>query len=1102
MMILLVSVFAFVGVAGAQDVSESGVEIDDRLYEEEGDRVDVVLRFGDTGAASADVSDMKSEVERNKRAVESLANSKKGIRVENSLWLANAVVVSVDTDKVSYKELSSVSGVERLHANFKVSVSAGAAKTADSAGVSGSKVASPESSTRSLASPESNPQVSPDSFTYGLEQINAPDVWSEFGTQGQGARVAVLDTGIDIDHPDLELRNDDPGNSTYPGGWAEFDANGNQVVGSEPQDSDSHGTHVSGTVAGGDASGTAIGVAPEAELMHGLVLPGGFGNFAQIVGGMQWAVEEDADVISMSLGATGYDDAWAQPVRNAEGQGVLVIAAAGNSGEGSSGSPGNVYDSLSVGASDSNEDIAGFSSGESITEDVWNSPPSDWPEEFVVPDVSAPGAGVMSTVPGGNYENFDGTSMATPHVSGTAALMISAAGDDLSPDEIRSTLETTARKPDGWSEPDDERDTRYGFGIIDARNATVLVAVESGVVGTVYDSNGDPVEGVEVSVGGRSTTTNASGSYEVRAPEGSYTVTADGFGYESSSVSASVQEGNFTSLDFTLQDEIDHLNTQEQPETIEAGDSFEVKFDVANLDEYEANVDGDFSEEDGTLYVNGNEYDFGESVSFSDYEGELSVEVETDESSSTPTDLGLSHQFSGAGGTDQASTGPTEVVEEFVEVAVVDDADVYGDEVATAVEDNLPSYAADVVTSSDIDDINAYDIYVVQSVTDDAFVQDTLDSSVPALYLDQWASSSNGVQSLSAVTGDPGTVETDYNSAPPVYHEIEQSHPIIEYAEMEPGDVVDIHDEMWGDHAWFENTDFDVLASVGDQQEGLRGSALAVNEDTNIVLASSLGRTQYALNEHYTEAADRLLAGSMVYLVEGNTSSATVESSSVVIEDDGGTGESSVTVDAEEGMSIANVEVSIDTSVAEIVNVTPGADVDPSENAVNYNLIDQTNDSVRIEYANIGADDSSMSDFELAVVEFEAQTDDGDATVEVSVDGIFDGSQNEYSIVNTVSGRLGAGALFSEPLPGFNNPPTNTQEIDPNLYEDLNGDGDGTDPSQTVTLWTELVVNPDEFNGLTQDQSNALDWDGDGQLTPSDAVDLWTQQVLAQTDGR
>jgi len=68
--------------------------------------------------------------------------------------------------------------------------------------------------------------------------------------------------------------------------------------------------------------------------------------------------------------------------------------------------------------------------------------------------------------------------------------------------------------------------------------------------------------------------------------------------------------------------------------------------------------------------------------------------------------------------------------------------------------------------------------------------------------------------------------------------------------------------------------------------------------------------------------------------------------------------------------------------------------------------------------------------------------------------------------------------------------------LDPNLFEDADGDGDGTDPTQAVTLWTQLVINEQDFDDLTQEQIDALDWNGDGQLTPADAVSLWTEQVL------
>jgi len=230
----------------------------------------------------------------------------------------------------------------------------------------------------------------------------------------------------------------------------------------------------------------------------------------------------------------------------------------------------------------------------------------------------------------------------------------------------------------------------------------------------------------------------------------------------------------------------------------------------------------------------------------------------------------------------------------------------------------------------------------------------------------------------------------------------------------------------------------------------------------------------------------------------GSTGSvgATVKSGSVSVGGTGETGESAITVDAGNGVSIARLNITVDTSVAEIVDVQPGADVDPSQPAQTFDVIGQTNDSVRIEYNNIQATSNSVSDFELAVVEFEAQADDGEATIGLNTDVLRDGNTNSYGTVNENEGKVLIGALFAEPLPGFSSPPQNTGELDPNLYEDLNGDGDGTNPSETVNLWTELVLNQQGFNSLSQEQVDALDWNDDGQLTPADAVTLWTEQVL------
>jgi len=230
----------------------------------------------------------------------------------------------------------------------------------------------------------------------------------------------------------------------------------------------------------------------------------------------------------------------------------------------------------------------------------------------------------------------------------------------------------------------------------------------------------------------------------------------------------------------------------------------------------------------------------------------------------------------------------------------------------------------------------------------------------------------------------------------------------------------------------------------------------------------------------------------------GGEGNATVESSDVRVGSTGETGESAITVDAENGMSIARLNVSVDTSVAEIQSVSEGADVDSSQPAQTFNVIDQTADSVRIEYSNLQAQASPIQDFELARVELEAQTDDGDTPIQILTDELRDGNTDSYGTVNENEGTFSVGAaLFEEPLPGFSNPPTNTGELDPNLYEDVDGDGDGLDPTQAVNLWTQLVINEQDFDDLTQEQIDALDWNGDGQLTPADAVSLWTEQVLA-----
>ncbi|MFI6499024.1 S8 family peptidase [Nonomuraea typhae] len=344
-----------------------------------------------------------------------------------SLWLAGAIAVSGTAAEI--EDLARHEDVTRIESNPVVEVP------------------------RVLRTPLEDSPESVDGSTWGLATIGAPDVWGGYG-RGEGVLVGHLDTGVDADHPALAGK---------VVAFAEFDGAGNQVPTAGPYDTDQHGTHTAGTIVGRTHRGLNIGVAPDARLASALVLPGGSGTFAQVVAGMQWCVAEGVHVINMSLGGPKYTTLWNLPILNAWLSGVVVVASIGNSGQGTSGGPGNDPLCIGVGATHPAEFAAGFSGGQVLPEVSWG------PHQltYIKPDICAPGVRVVSSVGKDGLASFNGTSMAAPHVAGVVALLQSAEP------ALRGDPYATRALLLGCVEDYGEagRDPRYGFGRVDARSS-------------------------------------------------------------------------------------------------------------------------------------------------------------------------------------------------------------------------------------------------------------------------------------------------------------------------------------------------------------------------------------------------------------------------------------------------------------------------------------------------------------------------------------------------------------------------------------------------------------------------------------------------------
>lgn len=310
----------------------------------------------------------------------------------------------------------------------------------------------PDALVYTQAKPPKKPPKEPESppaetLPWGVDRIDADLVWDKDrnlavdsgANAGGGVKVGVLDTGIDLNHPDLQ--------DNIKGGINIINPR------RSPDDDNGHGTHVAGIIAGVDNEIGVLGTAPQTWLYAVKVLNRqGAGFVSDIIEGLQWCINNGMQVVNMSFGTSTDVQSFQEALSSAYESGIVLIAAAGNSGPGDNTVlyPAKYGEVIAVSATDDTDSLASWSSRGAEVE------------------LAAPGVEIYSTYKGSNYKTLSGTSMASPHVAGTAALVI--ASGITNSHEVRTKLQSTA---DDLGDPG--KDNLYGYGLVDAEEATTGV---------------------------------------------------------------------------------------------------------------------------------------------------------------------------------------------------------------------------------------------------------------------------------------------------------------------------------------------------------------------------------------------------------------------------------------------------------------------------------------------------------------------------------------------------------------------------------------------------------------------------------------------------
>lgn len=396
---------------------------------------------------------------------------------------------------------------------------------------------------------------------WGVNAVRAPEVWSTYGTRGEGIVVANVDTGVQWNHPALsrQYRGNEGGVVNHNYNWHD-PAN---LCGGVPCDNNNHGTHTMGTMVGEDATlVNQIGVAPGARWIATKGCEQSSCSRTSLLASGQWILAPTdlsgqnprpdlrPNIVNNSWGGSANDPWYRAIVQAWVAAGIFPSFSNGNSGPscGTAGTPGDYTESYGVGAFALDGTIASFSSrGPGLDGDI-------------KPNISAPGVSVRSSIAGGGYSSLNGTSMAAPHLSGVVALMWSAAPSLIGDIELTRTLlnQTAVDTSDVTCGGTPANNNVWGEGKVDAFAAvTVSPRGPTGMLaGLVSASGGTPIAGATVDVTGpsaRSVVTNASGTFSMTLPVGDYDVSASSYGYLPTTLEdQSVEEGSTTELTIDL----------------------------------------------------------------------------------------------------------------------------------------------------------------------------------------------------------------------------------------------------------------------------------------------------------------------------------------------------------------------------------------------------------------------------------------------------------------------------------------------------------------------------------------------------------------------